>query len=120
MQFKLYAIIGLGVLLFATTGYAYVERERRQAAQARATHAEAVAASKDRALEVLQEEVRAAQARARRFERIRQDVVSAPDSRVCAESPAVRAALRGLFPNDGAPGGAGGADRTAAPPRPRP
>lgn len=113
---KLYAIIALGVLLFASTGYAYVERERRQAAQVRADRAEAQVISKDRAIEQLTQEARAARQRAARYERIRQDVATAPDSRSCADSPAVRAALRGLRDAGGAPGHPGDADGASRPP----
>lgn len=111
---KLYAIIGLGVLLFASTGYAYIEREGRLAAAERARQAEAQVASKDKQITQLAEEARAARQRAARFERIRRDVVEAPDSRACADSAPVRAALRGLRP-PGNPAGAAGADGTSAP-----
>ena len=94
---KLYIIITLGVMLFASVGYAWVERGARQAAQERVELLTKQVESKERALAEVQAEARAAQARARRFERIRQDVASAPNSRACAESPAVRAALRGLY-----------------------
>jgi multidrug resistance efflux pump len=113
-KFALYGMLGLGALLFVSTAYAYVERERRQAAQTRAEIAEAQAQSRERAMEALQAEVRAARERAARYERIRQDVAVSPNSRACVDSPAVRAALRGLRATDGAAGHPAGADRGAA------
>ena len=114
---KLYAIIALGALLFTSTGYAYIQRERAQAAELRAATLSKQVESKDRAIAALEQEAAAARARARRLERVRQDVVSTPDSRACADSPAVRAALRGLFPGVVGPAGdSAQPDRAAAAP----
>ena len=113
---KLYIIITLGGLLFASAGYAWIERGARQAAQARVEILTKQIESKERALAEVQAEARAAQARARRFERIRQDVASATDSRACAESPAVRAALRGLYGSRPDGGSTSHPNRTAGAP----
>ena len=119
-QITLWGIVGLLVALLATSGYAYVEREQRIAAVERAAQAEATTASLRVGLESLREEIQAAEQRRRANERIRRDVASAPDTRACADSPAVRAALRGLYAPSGAAGGAAGPDRPAGPARPAP
>lgn len=117
MNLSVWVLLTLGVLLFVSTGYAYFERESRIDLEGRLAASEESVKAKDKALGALQEEVRAARERVRRYERIRQDVAMAPDSRACADSPAIAAALRGLRAAEGGAGHSAGADRGAAPAR---
>jgi hypothetical protein len=111
-KLSLYGIIALGSLLIATGGYAFVQSERREAAEARAEEqrkraetAEAVAEGRRNAIEQLQVEMRAAQERARFYQNVRRSVSDVANTNACADSPAIRAALDGLFRPPGRPAG---------------
>lgn len=118
MNVQLYAIIGLLVALMASGGYGLLERQARIAAVQRADVAEATTKSVRNGLNELQKEMRAAAARLATSQRVRQDVASTPDSRACASSPPVRAALDGLFGRDRAAGNPGSPDRASGAARP--
>ena len=98
-QITTWGIVGLLGALLLSSGYAYIEREGRIAAVARAVEAEATAKQRGAQIASLGEELIAARRRNTQTEGIRRNVVAAPNSRACVDSPPIRAALRGPGPS---------------------
>jgi hypothetical protein len=87
------AVAGVLAML---SGWAWLERAGRQAANARAEAAEAQAESKARAITALEAQAAEAAAQVARIEPIRRVIYAAPKTTACVDSPAIRAVLDGL------------------------
>lgn len=86
----------VAAVLAALSGWAWLERAGRQAANARAVAAEAQAEAQARAVAALETQAAEAAAQAARIEPIRRVIHAAPKTNACADSPAIRAVLDGL------------------------
>jgi hypothetical protein len=84
------AVAGVLAML---SGWAWLERAGRHAANARADAAEAQAEAQARAVVALEAQAAEAAAQAARIEPIRRVIHAAPKTTACADSPAIRAVL---------------------------
>jgi type VI protein secretion system component VasK len=86
----------VAAVLAALSGWAWLERAGRHAANVRAEAAEAQAEAAARAITALEAQAADAAAQAARIEPIRRVIHAAPKTNACADSPAIRAVLDGL------------------------
>lgn len=96
----------------AMSGWLWIERNWRQAAEARAAAAEAEVEARDRSIAALEVALEEAKRRQARYEPIRRAVNAAPATNACVTSPAIGALLDGLR---AAPRGAGSGQPPAMP-----